>query len=165
VKKYLVGLLFSLFVFSGCSLAVDLPGPIIDSPFPKHVVVKALYDYAYAWEYHYNDNVYDIVRDVEVQFEGKTADQWGTKGCVRGSFNPNRPNTILVKYISDEEFFIQQTAIWHELTHYILQVLYNDGDYNHVGPGGDWFDSHNELISNLRKDWNMYSADLFWKVD
>ena len=148
---------------SGCSSMLDLPGPIKDSPFPVTNVIKAKYDYAFLWEFYFGDEVYPAIRNVEIVFYGKTKKRWTRNGCVRGSYDPSFPNRVRVGYISDEETFLHQTAFWHELTHYLLDYLYGDADYDHSQGKGPWLEMHDDMIQDLKRDWRLYSDDFSWK--
>jgi hypothetical protein len=151
-----------LALLSGCSIFVPPVIAIQDSPYDVEQVNLAIDDFVYKWQEEFDEDISGTLLGLTIKFIDKTEEEWYTPGCVRGLTDPYNYSYINVAYVSDYEWQIYKTALWHELTHIALGRTREDGDANHSQPPGPWTKRHDQLISQLKKNWR--SKELAFKI-
>lgn len=146
--------LVAMLLLTGCSACLPPYLKIVDSPYPHEDVVEAVDDFSVEWEDAYDQDIRGYLEDITIRFYGKTQEEWSTVGCYRGTTSSQY--RINVAYVSDvEEWPLDKTAFWHELTHLVLWNDVNDPDRSHEEPPGPWRKHHNELVARLKTNWRL----------
>jgi hypothetical protein len=125
-----------------------------ESPYTYEQVLTAVDDYVDKWE----DPIGWTVDDLTIEFFGKTHEETQATGCLGGwAYAPR--DYIYVGYKTDVPYPLWKTALWHELTHVVLYWTEGDADIDHELGDGPWLDEHNEIIQNLRIDYQLRNSE------
>jgi hypothetical protein len=138
--------LLAALALTSCVDAQEVTG----SPYTREEIVRASYAFEAEWDVRFGERISAHVEGVDIHFSPKTFAEWEGK-CRRGSTPPNNRGFIRLRYVSDRDWPIYETSLWHELTHVVLQRTVGDGDGNHEEPGGPWMQEHTDMIDEMKE--------------
>jgi len=126
-----------------CSVFVTPPYGY-NCPWPDDDIARAEARFERLWQAHIGDNVHGYTRALRVRCIDDSDEIDSMSGYeYTAGFTDGYANIWL--YTPDDRP-VERTALFHELTHVLLQYTKHDPDSNHVEPPGPWTAAHDALI-------------------